>query len=448
MQQRDRLADAVAALAEELDRLGRRLPRARGVAAAELRDRQRGQRSRDVGLHVQAAAQPQALLQHGQRLVQVALRPGQCGADVQRVRARHGHAVHRRQAQQRAHRGAALAGAAAHDPEILQGHCHLHGDQRVDTTVLCLRHAHPGAQVVLLQVEPVEPLALLGALHAVAAALGEVEVVLAMPRGRGRRGIGVGQLLRGVFADCLEHAEAALADALLHHDERLVDQRRQQVQHLVGFDLVVGAHGLGGGQVKAAGEDGQPLQHRLFLRLQQLVGPIDQAAQRLLAPVAQLAAAGQELEAVLQAAVDVDEGQRAQPGRGQFQRQRDAFQARHEFGHRRGFGRRELEVGPLFLGTRHEQPHGGGAQQGRHAVRRRRHRQRQDGVGVLAMHTQGHAARRHHRHLGRQLQDGVDQGGRGLEHVLAVVDDEQRAPVLEVLRHRLQQCSARLLAHA
>ncbi|MBK7517017.1 MAG: hypothetical protein IPI51_15700 [Betaproteobacteria bacterium] len=53
----------------------------------------------------------------------------------------------------------------------------------------------------------------------------------------------------------------------LGEDERLVDQRRQVVEHGPGVDLRVGADLLRGAEAEAAGEHAQAAQHRL------LVGP-------------------------------------------------------------------------------------------------------------------------------------------------------------------------------
>ena len=365
------------------------------------------------------------------------------------MRARHRQAAHRGVLQHGLDRRPAFAGTAAHDPEVLQRHRHLHRDQRVDAAAIGLRHRHRGAQVVLLEIQAIQPLALLRPLHAVAALLGEVEEVQAVACRRGQRAFTCRQLLGGVLADRLEHAETPDADALLHHDERVFDQRGQQVEHVVGLDLVaIGAHRLGSCQIEATGKHRQPLQHGALRRAEQVVRPVDQAAQRLLALVAHPAAAGEQLEAVLQAAVDLRHRHRAQPRRGQFERQRDAFQACHQFGHRRGLGLGELEVGPLLLRALDEQAHRGRARERRHAVGSRGHGQRQDRVAVLAGHAQRHAARGDDRHPRCGLEDGVDQRRRRLEQVLAVVDHQQHALVFQLLRHRLQQRPARLFAHA
>ena len=50
-----------------------------------------------------------------------------------------------------------------------------------------------------------------------------------------------------------------------------------------GGEGLVGAHGLGRGQVAAAGEHRQPFEDALLVVEEQLVAPVDHGAQRLLA---------------------------------------------------------------------------------------------------------------------------------------------------------------------
>ena len=89
--------------------------------------------------------------------------------------------------------------------------------------------------------------------------------------------------------------------ALLEHHQRLLDQRcragraRPRRERLAAADL------LGRGEVEAADEHAEPVEHCLLRRVEQVVRPVDQRAQRLLALLQHARAAGQQLVAVLAA---------------------------------------------------------------------------------------------------------------------------------------------------
>ncbi len=144
-------------------------------------------------------------------------------------------------------------------------------------------------------------------------------------------------------ADRLESAIARAVLALLRHDERLVDQRCEEVQHVVGCQGFHAAHLLGRFEIEASGEHAQAIEQDLLVRLQQVIRPRDQGAQRLLALEDHPPATGEQLEAVAQARVDVGEREGAHACRGELQREWYPFEPRHDLGHRRRFPLAKLE---------------------------------------------------------------------------------------------------------
>ena len=95
------------------------------------------------------------------------------------------------------------------------------------------------------------------------------------------------------------------------HDQRLVDQPRDQPRDPAAVDGAAGADLLGGLQGEAAGEDGQAPEEHALLAGEQVVAPVDGGAQRLLARARRAAATGQDVEAVAEACRDLVERERA-----------------------------------------------------------------------------------------------------------------------------------------
>ena len=76
------------------------------------------------------------------------------------------------------------------------------------------------------------------------------------------------ETLRGELADRLQHGEAIS----LEPEQTLVDERMERVE--VGC-----ANTLGGGEVEAAGEDGEPAEEFLLVVAEQAVAPLDRRSE-------------------------------------------------------------------------------------------------------------------------------------------------------------------------
>ena len=107
-----------------------------------------------------------------------------------------------------------------------------------------------------------EPLALAAGLQVRSRLFGEGEEVIAVAGAQRLLLAGLGQPLEPVLAHGLEQAVADLGVPLLGDHQRLVDQRAEQVEHVLALDRLAGADLLGRLEREAAGEDGQAAQQR------------------------------------------------------------------------------------------------------------------------------------------------------------------------------------------
>ena len=136
-------------------------------------------------------------------------------------------------------------------------------------------------QVGRLRVEELEELELATGLEMGAGLLGEGEEVVAVAGPHRFVLTGLCQPLEPVLAHGLEQAVAHPGLGALGDHQRLVDQRSEQVEHVLGLDSLAGADRLCRLEGKAAGEDGQAAKQGPLLIGEQLVTPLDRGAQGL-----------------------------------------------------------------------------------------------------------------------------------------------------------------------
>ena len=107
------------------------------------------------------------------------------------------------------------------------------------------------------------------------------------------------------LADRLQHPVARTVVEPLHHDERLLDQRGDEIEHVVSCERSRAADRLGGGEIETANENAQPVEQDLLAFVQEIVRPRDERMQRLLPLQRHATAAGQKLEAIVETHVDL-----------------------------------------------------------------------------------------------------------------------------------------------
>ena len=128
---------------------------------------------------------------------------------------------------------------------------------------------------------------------------------------------------QGVLADRLEELEPRLAvDTVSPAEEALVDERRERVQDEPVLELLRDADELGRLEREPADEDGRARKEGPRRRIEELVAPVDRAAQRLVAGRQVAGAAGQELQPLLEARRDGLRRQELHPRRRELDRER------------------------------------------------------------------------------------------------------------------------------
>ncbi len=191
----------------------------------------------------------------------VALLPGQYAGPVERSRARRGGGGGSR-AEELREPAAALAEIAAHEPEARDR------ARELEAALAVAKHRGRArqrrAQVVVLGLEPIEP-RLLGAarqlwLRLVRKRKEVREVALVAGRAVGQRV----QPLRRVLLNRLEQPVARRAVALVDDDEALVDERRDELDHVARIDRFAGTDPLRGFERKAPDERRYRAEQRLF----------------------------------------------------------------------------------------------------------------------------------------------------------------------------------------
>jgi len=177
------------------------------------------------------------------------------------------------------------------------------------------------------------------------------------------------------------------------------------------------------GQVEAALENREVVEHGLFVGRQEVVGPLDGRLKRLLTLAGSTSTAGQQPEAVIEAVADLGDAHRAGARRGQLDGQGDPVESLADLGDDRFGVAVGIEAVSGGVGPLDEQAHGGRVD----AEFERRHPPR-----VLSLHLERLSARGQDAELGSALEHGVDQVGGFVEHVLAVVDHHKGATGREV----------------
>ena len=151
------------------------------------------------------------------------------------------------------------------------------------------------------------------------------------------------QLEARVLAHRLVQAVAGDAERVLSHDQRLVDQRGQQVQRLRTGPPVDREDSLDVVDREPAGEDAQAAQEPLLRRRQQVVAPVDGRPQRLLPGQCGAASSRQEGEPVRQPIEDLLDGEHAHPHGGKLDREREAVESSTQGDDGRSVRRSQLE---------------------------------------------------------------------------------------------------------
>ena len=182
--------------------------------------------------------------------------------------------------------------------------------------------------------------------------LGESQVVVAVrrPHRLGHHVAPRQQLPGRVVADALQQPVPVVG--VIPLDQTLVHERQDLIEHrsvLPGDGDEVGAV-----EVKPAGEHRQALEQFLLGRVKQIIRPVDQGLEGLLARQCGAVSAGEESESLIQPFLNLVDGHGAKTRGGELDRQRDPVKATAQPCHGVAVVRVEREVRTLLTGTINE----------------------------------------------------------------------------------------------
>ncbi len=222
-------------------------------------------------------------------------------------------------------------------------------------------------------------------------------------------------------------------------DHRLVDERHEQIGHVVLVDPLAAADLLRRREGEAGGEHAEPTEQHAFVGAQQVVAPLDGAQQRPLATFGVPIGSGEQAKALVEPIENLSRRQRTGTGRREFQRQRDAVETPADAHHRVDVVRGHRELGRCQLGTFDEQADrivpvrlldrglDVGQRQRRHPVER------------FAGDTEPFPAGGQHAEVRAGGQQISTECRGGTDDLFAVVEHEQHPLSADVLGHRANQ---------
>lgn len=211
--------------------------------------------------------------------------------------------------------------------------------------------------VLVLGAQPGQPDQLVGAAQLDGGRLGVAREAPRVRRHHRDPLAGLGDALLAVRAHRLQQPVPRLARVVDHRlDQRLVDQRGEDVEHSLARELVVGADLLGEFEGRAAVEDRQPPQQHPLGFLQQVPAPLHHRPQRLVPRQDGTSARGEQPEPVVETVGDLGHRQRPEPGGGEFDREGQAVESAADLHHGVDVLGRDLEVGAYGDRTVGEEP--------------------------------------------------------------------------------------------
>ena len=144
-----------------------------------------------------------------------------------------------------------------------------------------------------------------------------------------------GELLQRIGARRFEQPVAHRVSLRLGEHQRLIDQRRQHVEDVEFVEILAAADRDGSLERESVHEDPQPPEERALALVEQVVAPIDQGAQRLLARKDVAAAAGEHPEALVEPFAQLFWAEHLHARSRQFDRQRNAVEPAADVRHDR-----------------------------------------------------------------------------------------------------------------
>jgi hypothetical protein len=304
------------------------------------------------------------------------------------------------------------------------------------------------AHVVERGVELLCPAGLVGAVEPGRGLLREVDVHVGV-RPVDPRGLRPGrEALAPELAQGLELPVAGTRAGVLGDQHRLVDEHAEELGHVDVVDAMTDAHAFGTLEVERAREHRDPLEQPLLRRREQVVGPLDEIAERPVPWIGRASRSCEHPKAFRKPLGELRGAHRPHARRRELECQRHAVEPDADLGHRLARRVVEHEVVLHRAGAVDEQLHRGDLGKVlERLVATARYRQRWNRPHDLGGDSKGLPARRQHLHVRAPAQDELDELTRGVEHVLAVVEHEQDLLRREELDDRVRQRPVGPLLH-
>ena len=207
----------------------------------------------------------------------------------------------------------------------------------------------------MFALEPIEPDHLLRADQLGLRLLCQAQEPVAVPIADSRDLRRVDEAVLPVLTQCLQESETLLTALQLNLHQRLGDELRQQVEDLELVDSRASAHCLGCLQRPASCEHGQPTEHDSLGLGEQIVAPVEQGPQGLMARHCRPTPCGEQAEAIVQVVGNLLGRQRRDPRRRQLDRQRNPVQPPTDLDHQHCVLRAQREARPNCVGAFDEQ---------------------------------------------------------------------------------------------
>ncbi len=238
-----------------------------------------------------------------------------------------------------------------------------------------------------------------------------------------------------------------------HGDERFIYQKAEQIDDLPRRQRIAGAHGFDGLERASLREDGQPAKQGALRFGEQIMAPVDQGTECLLARHRGAAAGGEQMKPIVQPLDDLLEGEQANPRGGQFDGERNAVESPADLrdevdvvvAQLKGGTCRGRAVQKKTNGLELRQALGGRGSAGEVAPRLGK-RERWQRPGRFARHAQRLAAAGQDAKLRTRTQQRFGEARAGSDEVFAIVEDEQEPLVAEEAGERGGERALGLLA--
>src|SRR5215203_1270927 len=190
----------------------------------------------------------------------------------------------------------------------------------------------------------------------------------------------------------------------------------------------------GGLRRPAAGKDRKPPQQRLLAFGEEVVAPVEQRPQGLVAWKGRAASPDEQEEAIVQAAREPLRRHHPQLRNGKLDRHRDAVEMLADVGDRRGIGVAQGEAVDGRGDALDEQANRAVAEgfRGGDALRAAREAQARNPVGALPVDAQRLSARREEQERGAPEHELLGEPRRGFHEVLAILEDEERLLLAQI----------------